>query len=198
MSRIIQFGDLGTRLGRALDLVGGGGLVLEDGVIPVVIVSDATELPFANEPRSGGVYGDVTGAVGQQPTLGLVLNASGIFWLKQIMVTRTAAGWVEVNRSGRTEADGVFTEKVMVDLSSKSSPSQGSLFLPASVRQYTTSPAAIGSGIAQQFFCPANSPIQFPIAAVIRQGEVLYVKNQETATRLVVAFSGSYYPTAEE
>jgi hypothetical protein len=196
--RILQFGDLSSRLVRALDLVGGAGqLQLEEGVLPVVLLQDATQLPFALEPRAGLGYGQATGAAGQQATLGLTLTGSGKLWIFQLIVTRTTAGPVEVNRSGRLEAGGTSTDRLMVDMSSSNAPNQGSLFLPVTIRQFTTPPVGIGTGIAASFQLAAATALVWPLDAVLGQGECLYVKNTDNATQITCAFHGRYYPTAE-
>jgi hypothetical protein len=199
LARQVQFGDLAGRLARALDLTSGAGaLTLEEGVLPVVIVSDATELPFATEPRAGAGYGSVTGAVGQQATIALNLTGSGKFWLKQLVISRATTGLIEVNRSGRLEAAGTFTDKIMLDVSSKSAPAQGSLFLPLTIRQYTTPPVGIGTGIAWAFSLGAGIALVWPVDMLIGQGETIYVKNLDTATLITVNFQGMYYPTGED
>jgi len=198
VTRIVQFGDLSGRLVRALDLVGGGELRVEDAIIPVAIVSDATELPFAQEPRAGAVYGEATGAVGQQVTHALTLTGSGKFWLKQLVLSRAVTGRIELNRSGRLEAGGTSTDKTMLDLSSKSAPAQGSLFLPLTLKQYTTPPVGIGTGIACSFSLGAGVALIWPVDVLIGQGETIYVKNLDTATQLTANFQGMYYPTAED
>jgi hypothetical protein len=198
LGRIVQFGDLTGRLVRALDVQGSGSLVLEEQLLPVVIASDATELPFASEPRAGGGYGNATGAAGQQVTHALTLTGSGKFWLKQLVVSRAVTGSIEVNRSGRLEAAGTFTDKAMLDLSSKSAPAQGSLFLPLTIRSYTTPPVAIGAGIALSFSLGAGIALIWPIDVLIGTGETIYVKNLDNATQLTANFLGMYYPTAED
>jgi hypothetical protein len=193
--RPFQFGDIAHRLTAALGLQGRDAFAVEEAILPVVLAADATQLPFALEPRSVLGYGQATGAAGQQATLGCTLTGSGKLWIRELLVTRTTAGTVEVNRSGRIETTGSSTDRALVDLSSSNAPNQGPQFAPALVRQWTTPPVAIGSGIAAQFALAAAIALVWPLDAVLSQGETLYVKNVDNATQLTCVFQGYYYPS---
>lgn len=193
--RPFQFGDVSTRLKAALGLQGRDNWSVEEGLLPVVVVQDATLLPFAHEPRALLGYGQATGVAGKQATLGLTLTGSGKLWIRQLIVTRTTAGPVEVNRSGRMEAGGTSTDRVPVDMSSSNAPNQGSQFLPAIVRQWTDPPVGIGTGIAALFTLGAAVAFVWPLDCVLSPTECLYVKNTDNATQITCVFHGLYFPS---
>ena len=110
-------------------------------------------------------------------------------------MTRTTAGPVEVNRSGRMEAGGASTDRTMIDMSSSNAPNQGPQFLPAFCRQFTTPPVGIGAGIAATFQLQAATAFVWPLDCVLSPTECLYVKNTDNATQITCAFHGLYFPS---
>lgn len=194
--RTYQFGDIAHRLAQALGLQGRDAFAVEESILPVAQVVDASALPYATEPRAVTCFGDATGAVGNSPHLGLTLTGSGKLWIRQLVMVRpTSAGAVEINRSGRIETDGTFTDRAGVDTSSNNAPNQGPQFLPLKVRQWTVQPAAIGSGVAAQFRMAQNAPLVWPVDVVLSPGECFYAKTLDTAVQLTTVFQGLYYPS---
>lgn len=195
MARPFQYGDIARRLKALLGLQGRDAWQLEESLLPVVVSADASQLPFVAEPLAGSVYQEVLGAVANQAHTAITLTASGVFWLRQLCITRLTTGNVEVNRSGRIETDGTFTDRSMLDLSTNSAGAVGSKFLPLTCRGWTVQPAAIGLGLAAQFKTLANTPFILPFDCLLRQGEALYVKCTDTNTQITCSYQGLYYPS---
>ncbi len=193
--RPFQYGDIATRLKALLGLQGRDNWQVEESLLPVVVVGSASELPFAAEPRAGAGYGEVTGAAGQQATIAFQLTGPGCLWLTDLDASLSLAGRIETNRSGALAAAGAFTDKNMLDVSSNSGGASGSQFLPVLIRQWTTPPAAIGSGIAHVFSMAADAGRALPLNVLLRTNEVLYVKALSNAVTIRASVSGLYYPS---
>lgn len=194
MARQFQYGDIARRLKALLGLQGRDAWQLEESLLPMVLTADASQLPFVAEPLSGMCFDEVTGAA-STPHTAISLTASGVFWLRQIVVTRLTTGWVEVNRSGQLETDGTFLDTAMLDMSTSSAGGRGSHFLPITCRGWTVAPANVGGGLAAQFKTIANTPFLLPLDVLLRRGEALYVKNTDSGTNLTVSYQGLYYPS---
>jgi len=193
LGRPIQYADLSSRLAEGLGLTGRDNWSIGEELLPAVITLDVTQLPYASEPRAAAGYGDITG-VAAQSVLALTNQGTGVFWLQQIAASIATDGFIEISRSGQLAA-GAASTRQMVDTSSKAAPNIGGLTLPKLISQWTAV-VTTGPGIAEQLWASRIS-MPYPVNHLLRNGETCYVKTQTAAIRLVVGFSGFYYPNIE-
>lgn len=194
----IQVGDIANRLRRAFDIRGRIPTSLDETIVPVAIVRNADELPFALDPAGVGGFFNLTPTAGQQATLGISNQGpkGSVFILDELyLASQTAGNRLEVSRSGVLQTDGVFTDKSCADMSTSCLGLITALSVPVTLRGWTTAPAGTGGAIAQELrVLTTHAP--FSIRAMLRRGEVIYVKCQTVTQDLYVAVKGRFYTAA--
>lgn len=88
----LQLGDLATRLSRALGITGRIPTSLRDPVMPVAMITNMAQPPFADEPGIFGNFLAQTGAAGQQGYVGFLAVAPRTVVRRCIVWTVTGSG----------------------------------------------------------------------------------------------------------
>jgi len=195
----IQLGEIANRLRRSLDVRGRMPLALDETVVPVVVVRDANDLPFALDPSEVAGFASVTPTAGQQATIGLSNQGpvGSVFVLEEVWLSNSVAlARVEVSRSGVLQTDGVISStKQLADMSTSCLGLVTALNAPVRLTIWTTPPAATGGAIAQEIRVLQHS-LPYLVRGMLRRGEVLYFKNQAVTERLDIAVRGRFYTNA--
>lgn len=195
----IQLGDIANRLRRAFEIRGRIPTALDETVVPTALVRDAGVLPFALDPSEAAGFASVTPTAGQQATIALSNQGpvGSVFLLDELWLSNSVdLARVEVSRSGVLQTDGVISStKQLADMSTSCLRLVTALNVPIRLTIWTTPPAATGGAIAQEFRVSTSSR-SFCVKAMLRAGEVIYVKNQAVTERLDMAVRGRFFTAA--
>lgn len=195
----IGLGDIANRLRRSLDIRGRIPTQLDETIVPVVLVRDANELPFVLDPAEAGGMAELTPTAGQQATIAISNQGpkGSAFLLEELWLANSVAGArVEVSRSGVLQTDGVIGgTSELADMSTSCLGLATALRVPVRLTRWTTAPAATGGAIAQ-IFRVLTTHQSYKITALLRQGEVIYVKNMAVTQDLYIAVRGKFFTNA--
>lgn len=192
----IQQGELADRLRRLTDARGRIPLMLDETVVPVVLLGHAGELPYAEDPAEAAGQIEQAAVVGVQSTIAICNQGpkGSAFLLEELWLSNSVAGGrVEVSKSGVLQTDGtVSASKNLADMSTTCLGLTTALNVPVLLRAWSVAPAATGGAIAQILrVLTTDSP--YNVKALLRSGEVVYVKNLSTNQELRVSCRGRFY-----
>jgi hypothetical protein len=195
----IQLGDIANRLRRAFDIRGRIPTALDETIVPTTLVRDAGVLPFALDPAECAGALELTPTAGQQATMAISNQGpkGSVFLLDEIWLSGSAAaGRVEVSKSGVLQTDGVISQtKQLADMSTNCLGLATALNVPVRLTAWTTAPAATGGAIAQIVRVLTTSTC-YRVKAMLRVGEVVYIKNLAVTTELHMACAGRFFTAA--
>jgi hypothetical protein len=191
----IQLGELANRVRRALDTRGRLPLALDETIVPVVLIADADEVPYALDPQHAAGFQRGTGAVGVQVTIGISNQGpeGSVFILEQLTISMAAAGLVEVSRSGTLTADIPADSNLMADLTSQARPGAVGRDIPVRLDLHTATTIATVGSICEIVTAPSTSTLVLPVKHYLRKNEVCFVKCMGTAQTLIIGASGRFF-----
>ncbi len=170
--------------------------MVDEMVVPVAVVIDATEAPFRSDGISWSVGLNFAGAVGNYSSVGIVAQAAASAVVKQVIITNgnaTAQPYaLIILGSSYLAADAISTER--------SFPATGAN-IPIDISSTDLGAAALPAGtlVLAQFWLPATSSLVVPVD-VLLSGQVAPGNNPGLAVAVLGAgsavaasFSGKYY-----
>jgi hypothetical protein len=194
----IGWGDISQRLRRAFNITGRIPTRLDENVVPVAIVRDCNVHPFATDPAVVACEHEVAAIVGVQGTIGIANTGprGSVLIIEKLWLSNSVAGGrIEVSKSGVLRTDGTFTDKSLADMSTSCLGLATAVSAQAIMRAWTVAPAATGGAIAQ-ILRVLTTDQEYSVKAVLRAGEVVYVKNLSTNQDIRVSCAGLYYAQA--
>lgn len=198
MPLTIGLGDIANRLRRALDVRGRIPTALDETIVPVVLVRDASAPPFALDPSTLSGQRELAAIVGVQGTIAIanIGPVGSVFILDKLWLSNSVAGGrVEVSKSGVLATDGTFTDSTLADFTTSCRGLATAVNGLVRMRAWTVAPAATGGAIGP-IVRVLTTDQEYNISGALRSGEVVYVKNLSTNQELRVSCQGRYFNAA--
>jgi hypothetical protein len=192
----IQLGELANRVRRALDTRGRLPLALDETVVPVVLIADADEVPYALDPIHAAGFQRGTGAAAAQCTIGISNQGpeGSVFILEQLAIAcGTANAEIEISRSGTLTADVPASSRVMADLTSQARPGAVGRDVPVRLDLHTATTITTVGSICEMIRTGPDRSLILPVKHYLRRGEVCFVKCSAVNQLLSVGASGRYF-----
>jgi len=193
----IQLGDIANRLRRAFDVRGRIPTALDETIVPVAIVRDAGQVPYALDPLSWATNMDVTGTASNLGTIAITNEgpAGSVAVVELLHLAAGTAGHrIEVSRSGvKQTAIAPGATKYAADTSTKCQGLLTSVDTPILLSSWDVDITTVGS-ICEIFRClTTHQP--YRVQVVLRRGETCYVKNLTDAGLCSMTARGRFYST---
>jgi hypothetical protein len=195
----IQLGDIANRLRRAFDIRGRIPTALDETIVPTTLVRDAGVLPFALDPSEAAGSIEQAAVVGVQSTLAISNQGpkGSVFLLDELWLSNSVAGGrVEVSKSGVLATDGTISDtNDLADMSTNCFGLLTGQTAPVRLTAWSVAPAATGGAIAHILRVLTTDQC-YRVRAMLRRGEVVYVKNLSTNQDLRLSCAGRFYTAA--
>lgn len=175
-------------------------MALDETVVPVVLVGDATGLPFSLDPIPFAVHATVTGQAANRASIAFSNQGpEGSLAVIEQLVISTSTGAVgqnfEVSRSGILQsAVAAVGSRLAADTGSDCRGGTGLVARNVPVQaSWWDLVITSGGTLCELGRMPAFHSLVLPVKHVLRRGEVLYVKPDDVATDIMVGASGLWY-----
>lgn len=192
----IQLGEIANRLRRALGVTGRIPTALDETVVPVAIVADSWDVPFALDPVYAAAGQDVTGlaAIRGQAAIVNIGPVGSVFIVEQLVMSHgSAGGRVEISRSGVLVGNAPTSTKRFADVTSPA-PGAAGREVPVQFLAWNTPDLVTVGSICEVIVLPnLTTSLVLPVKHMLRAGEVLYLKTMENAARLIAGASGRFF-----
>lgn len=196
----IQLGELANRIRRAFDVRGRMPLALDETVVPVLIVGDATDFPFSLDPLGFAGHGFVVGQAANRACVAVSNQGpeGSIAVIEQLVVstsTGAASQDIEISRSGILQtAVAALETRRCADVTSDCRGGTGLVAreVPVLISEWDLD-ITTGGTICERLRTAAFTSVVLAVRHVLRRGEVMYVKPDDDATDIMVGISGRFY-----
>jgi hypothetical protein len=199
-TRPIESGELPRRLARSHGLYGQDHYQLDETVIPVSILEDASILPFARSPYKVGKYTSKVGNATNSPTSAIrnevASGGQGILLLDQLIISSSVANRIEVDKYGTLDGAPVSAGNLL-DLSTPIGGAGAPKTVPVIVYNYADVVVVNGfpGSSLGVFRVPAATGIVIPLGFPLYPQEVLYIVGTgAVAGTLEMCWLGRWFP----